>query len=577
LRYTCLVSVLLFATAWKVQAAESDAVELLQSRRYPELEHTFQSIQDSFKRGAIDDEALLAAFRSFYDVKPPRLTARYDEWIAQFPKSYVARLARGIHYKYRANEAQDGRFPRELGDARFDELRRAQKLAAADFEQSLALDDRPLLSYVHAMDVSSDMSWRWPEGRLFDKANEIAPTNFIARRKHLLRMRWRWTGGTVTQMQEFVQECRELRFTERQMRELNNIVNEEQAWLALHRESDYARAELLYRELLDEEPDNMEVAAALTWLLTKRKECGEVISLATRVLQQQPDNSKTIGNRAFCYFHTGQDQLGIIDYRRAAELGDSWAQKHLARYYWQGNLVPKDRDRALQLLRASAVQGDTGAIREYERVTGEKLPERRDRRAWGTVIKLGLGALAVIALVRGLVLRFHRPPEAGQLRYPASTMINGVICLLFFSSTALVSSIYGNHTATIWTTLLFLGFATMGLRLMTRYLFGKHEFTADGILYRPMIAQRLYLFWRDVTSVHYARMMRSFVLNGESNRAVRVSDQLLGLPGFARAVLDHVPPSAIDESSRMVLSAIAEYVPDEEEKDSYDHAGTSGS
>ena len=126
-----MLSVLLLAITWQVHAAESDAIELLQTRSYAELEHTFQSIQNDFKRGVIDDEALLAAFRPFYDVKPPGLIARYDEWIAQFPKSYVAYLARGIHYKYRATQAQDGRFLRDLGDARYEELRRNQKLAAA--------------------------------------------------------------------------------------------------------------------------------------------------------------------------------------------------------------------------------------------------------------------------------------------------------------------------------------------------------------------------------------------------------------------------------------------------------------
>ena len=553
-----MLSVLLLAITWQVHAAESDAIELLQTRSYAELEHTFQSIQNDFKRGVIDDEALLAAFRPFYDVKPPGLIARYDEWIAQFPKSYVAYLARGTHYKYRATQAQDGRFLRDLGDARYEELRRNQKLAAADFEHSLALDDRPLLSYVHAMDVSGELSWRWPEKRLFAKANAITPNNFIARRKHLLRMRARWTGGTVAEMQEFVQECAKLGFTEQRMRELNNIVKEEQAWLAVHRQHDYPRAEALYREILEQDPDDTAVGASLTWLLVKRLACDEAISVATRVLDREPDNGETIANRGLCYVRTGEEQLGITDYRHAAELGNPWAQKQLARYYWHGNLVPKDRDRALQLMRASAVQGDAEAIQEYERVTGEKLPKRANRRAWGTVIKLVLGVVVVIALVNGVVRRFHRAPEPGQLRYAWSVMSNGVASFLFFSGIALVSSLYGNHSATIWTTVLFLGFAAMGLRAMTRYVFGAGEFTADGISYRHMIVQRGFLPWREVTTVRYGGMTPGFALSSETHRAVRISVQLLGLPAFARAVLEHVSPVAIDADTRQLLSAIVQ-------------------
>jgi TPR repeat protein len=547
LRYVHLVLMLLFACSSEAQAG-SEPVEWLQSRRYGELERKFQAIQDSFKQGAIDDETLLASFRPFYDVQTPDLTARFDEWIAQFPESYVAHLARGIHYKYRAIEAQDGRFPRELGDDRFDALRRAEKLAAADFERSFALDDRPLLSYMHAMDVSNQTSWRWPERRLFAKANEVAPKNFIARRKYLLGMRSRWGGGTVAQMQEFVQECRALGYSERQMRALDNVVKEEQAWLALHRQQDYASAERLYREIFDEEPDNKDVAASLAWLLMKRGDCVGAISLATRVLQEQPRNARTTGDRGLCYFRTGQEQLGIADYQRAAELGDPWAQKHLARYYWQGNLVPKDRDRALQLLRASAVQGDQDAIAEYERVTGQKLPERRDRRSWGAAIKLGLAALLVVALTRWLVFRFHREPAPGQLRHAAPLLSNGVQGFVFFTTIAVISNIYGNHTATLWTSLLFVSCAALCLWSISRYVFGKLEYTAEGISGLP---------WRDVTHVRYS--WGRLVLESEGRRPVRISLRMLGLAGFARAALDHVPSSAIDADMRGLLTAMADH------------------
>jgi tetratricopeptide (TPR) repeat protein len=548
---------LLFAITWNVQAAESDTVQLVLAGRYSALEQRFQSVQESFKRGDIDDEALLAAFRPFYDVEPPDLAARYDEWIAQFPKSYVAHLARGLYYKHLAYKAQDGRFTRDLGDDRFEKMRRARKLAATDFEESLSLDDRPLLSYMHAMDVSGDMSWRWPESRLFSKANEIAPKNFIARRKHLAGMRWRWTGGTVDQMREFVQECRDLGFTAEQMRELDNIIKEEQAWLAMHRSHNYAMAEKLYRDILSDEPDNMDVGAALAWLLVHRRECAEAISLATRVLAAQPDNSRTIGDRATCYFHTGQEQLGISEMHRGAELGDAWAQRELARYYWQGRLVPQDRGRALQLLRAAAVQGDAEAIREYERVTHQKIPARARRWPWGTLIKVGLGALAVFGLVSVLVSRFHRAPGPGQLRYPPGAMISGAMAFLFFSFIALVSSIYGNQTATMWTSLVFMGMAAMGLYRMANYIFTRYEFTTDGICRRRLIGQPIHLPWDDITSVDYRDRAGKLVLKSATGQSVRIPLQLLGLPAFAQAVLDRVPFTAIDDDTRMVLSAVA--------------------
>jgi TPR repeat protein len=242
---------------------------------------------------------------------------------------------------------------------------------------------------------------------------------------------------------------------------------------------------------------------------------------------------------------------------RGAELGDAWAQRELARYYLLGRLVPQDRDRALQLLRAAAVQGDAEAIREYERVKHEKIPARARRWPWGTLIKVGLAALAVFGLVRVLVFRFHRAPGPGQLRYPPGAMIGGAMAFLFFSFIALVSSIYGNQTATMWTNLVFTGMAAMGLYAMANYIFTRHEFTADGIYWRRLIGQPIYLPWGDITRVYYRDRAGKFVLKSATRQSVRIPLRLLGLPAFAQVVLDHVPPTAIDDGTRMALSAVA--------------------
>src|SRR5579862_2356415 len=89
--------------------SHAEIVSLLSNRRYSELDRRLALTQQAYARGAINDEQLREVFRSFY-FTTPSLASNFDEWIVQFPRSYVAHLARGIYYKkigqeYRGNQA----------------------------------------------------------------------------------------------------------------------------------------------------------------------------------------------------------------------------------------------------------------------------------------------------------------------------------------------------------------------------------------------------------------------------------------------------------------------------------------
>jgi hypothetical protein len=84
---------------------QSETRALLDSSQYAELERRFSALQRNYKKGSITDEDLRAAFRVFYPTDAT-LEQEYTAWIAQFPKSYVARLARNLLRKGRRGEAR---------------------------------------------------------------------------------------------------------------------------------------------------------------------------------------------------------------------------------------------------------------------------------------------------------------------------------------------------------------------------------------------------------------------------------------------------------------------------------------
>jgi hypothetical protein len=87
--------------------SHADIVSLLSNQRYPELDRRLTLAQHAYARGAINDEQLREVFRGFY-FTTPTLASNFDEWIAQFPRSYVAHLARGIYYKKIGQERRGG-------------------------------------------------------------------------------------------------------------------------------------------------------------------------------------------------------------------------------------------------------------------------------------------------------------------------------------------------------------------------------------------------------------------------------------------------------------------------------------
>jgi hypothetical protein len=73
-------------------------------------------------------------------------------------------------------------------------------------------------------------------------------------------------------------------------------------------------------------------------------------------------------------------------------------------------------------------------------------------------------------VVMGWVARssFRKRPdsEATTLTHPISTLVIGVVGVVFFGGIAVISNTVGkNSTTTVWTTLGFLAFALVALRL----------------------------------------------------------------------------------------------------------------
>jgi hypothetical protein len=114
-----------------------------------------------------------------------------------------------------------------------------------------------------------------------------------------------------------------------------------------------------------------------------------------------------------------------------------------------------------------------------------------------------------------------------------------------------------NSSSTIWTTLAFVGFGSLGIPMLADYCFARHRITERGIDYGSMFAVRRFMAWSEFKCVSFAPSMGWYLLESESGAKARISILLTGLKEFANQVLDHVPREKIEREACVELMLTA--------------------
>lgn len=174
---------------------------LLVQERYAELDERINGLQEAYKAGALDDLALLHAIRSFVTIDPA-LEPHFDAWIASYPKSYAARLSRGIYYFKSGVQPRGKRFISHTTAEQIRGIRAYFDKAQRDLGDSLALHSKPMLPYNYLIRISMGFGDREGTRALLDAALKLDKVALAARRPYLNSLETRW-GGSLNEMLAF--------------------------------------------------------------------------------------------------------------------------------------------------------------------------------------------------------------------------------------------------------------------------------------------------------------------------------------------------------------------------------------
>jgi tetratricopeptide (TPR) repeat protein len=336
---------------------------MLNAGRFAELDARFSAIQAGYRDNVVSDEQLRNSFRVFYDADAA-LEVKYDAWVATFPKSYVAHLARGIYHRKTGQDRRGGDVISNTTDNQLQGMDAAFTLAMQDLEMSAALDKRPLLTYFNEISIAILEGDTREIRTLLDRSLRVDPQNVIIRHEYMISLEPRW-GGTVEQMNDFLEESRDAGLSKPKLQLLEAVIISDRAD-GFKDAGDYSAAEREYRKAVALGSDDCFKCLASVLLLQNKPQ--DAITFLSRAVNEDPWDVENLALRGQTYLQVGNTSAGTADMIAAATLGNVYAENAVAIYYMTGaNGLPRDPETGLGWFRKCAAQGNAGCTENVKR------------------------------------------------------------------------------------------------------------------------------------------------------------------------------------------------------------------
>lgn len=209
----------------------TEIINLLKNQQYTDIERFLQDKHAKYNAKTIDDQDLLEIYRAFYEANP-KLEKYYNAWIGKFPKSYPAHLSRGIFYKKLGAEARGDQYASKTTQKQWAGMNAFLEKSIDDLRASLQLNNKPVITYVHIMDIYKHYGMREEIHALLMESLKVSPDNFVVRRKFMHTLSPRW-GGNVDVMKKFLAETPSGDLSIQKINVLKAMIEAGSGWVAM--------------------------------------------------------------------------------------------------------------------------------------------------------------------------------------------------------------------------------------------------------------------------------------------------------------------------------------------------------
>ena len=376
----------------KLLAKRQELVALFEAAKFDELDQRLNSIQAQYEAGELSERELGDSF-DWISSWALRDVEKFDKllaaWVEHNPQSYGAHVVRGTFYANRGFKARGTAYAADTSAAQFATMRKWLRRARKDFETSIPLSHKPLLSHIGLQTVALMDSGREERKALLDQAMTYAPRSYSVRANYMWSLTPRW-GGSYEQMEQFARDSEAVLGAGDDVNGLRNVITEDRVNLMLN-EKDYTSARALLTKALArhetakllcmrahanvalEKFEEMVSDLQASLKYTRQSEyCADIVywiagfagnepriaAILDSYVDRNPSSSNLYLSRAGWRQSRGELRAAFDDFEVAAKMGDPTAQ------YYAGHLlltgeggVEKNPERALVFLRKAARTG----------------------------------------------------------------------------------------------------------------------------------------------------------------------------------------------------------------------------
>jgi Domain of unknown function (DUF4034) len=189
-----------------VSAQPANPLAELAAGRNAAVEDGYEQLQKKFEQGSVNEHDLLDAYKPFYltDAKYQR---QLDAWIAAYPKSSSAYLARGIYFRKLGEFSRGTAYSSKVPPENMKYMQQMHQLAKKDLQTSLQLNPKAYLATLHLLNIAMHEDDKQAAATYLKQGNALLPSNLLVRARYLIHLSPRW-GGSYSEMERFIAASR---------------------------------------------------------------------------------------------------------------------------------------------------------------------------------------------------------------------------------------------------------------------------------------------------------------------------------------------------------------------------------
>ena len=213
-------------------AQQPSPLSELSAGKVAAVENAYAQLQTKFEQGLVTEHDLLDAYKAFY-ITDVKYKNQLDAWVAAYPKSSSAYLARGVYFRKLGEFSRGTGYSSAVPTQNMQYMEQMHQLAKRDLQTSLQFNPKSYLAILHLLNIAMFEDDKQSAAIYLKQGNAVLPSNFLVRARYLIHLTPKW-GGSYSEMERFIAASRAQGVSKQDTDLLTAIMSNDQGDTAAH-------------------------------------------------------------------------------------------------------------------------------------------------------------------------------------------------------------------------------------------------------------------------------------------------------------------------------------------------------